>query len=292
MDCAVYHDHQLLFRYFEGTGERARAGNELYIIFSMTKMLTCTAALQLLEHGKYRLDDPISMYMPEFGHMQVTDTNFDTEASAKIAAGQVVDESGNVIGVGIAKNPITVRHLFTMTAGFDYDLKAPPLQNALSEGKRTTGELVSALSQTVLGFDPGTRFRYSLCHDILGGLIEIWSGKRLGEYLQENVFAPLGVKDTFFDVPQDAQRLSRMMKLYIGYDRENPKHEPLDNWFNLTDTYESGCAGLTSCTRDYALFLDALACGGVGKTGARILSWESVLLMGTNQLQGKPLADF
>ncbi len=294
VDCMVYQNHELLFRFYESTadGREKMEGNELYIIYSMTKMLTCTAALQLWEQGKYGLDDPISMYLPEYARMQVTNGDFDVNAAAKITTGQTAGEAADAVGIGIAQNPITVRHLFTMGAGFDYDLQAPALKKALAEGKCTTREIVQALSQTVLGFEPGTRFRYSLCHDVLGALIEVWSGVRLGQYMKEHIFQPLGMENTFFGVPEEPEKLSRMMPLYWGYDREKPKKEPLENGYNITSEYESGGAGLTSCTEDYALFLDALACGGVSKDGVEILQADTVKLMATNQIHGRPLEDF
>ncbi len=294
VDCMVYQNHEPCFRYFEGSTESMQPmeGNELYIIYSMTKMLTCTAALQLTEQGKFSLDDPISLYLPEFAEMQVSREDFDVEAAAKITTGQAAGETGTAVSTGAAKTPITVRHLFSMAAGLDYDLQAPAVKQTIAKGKGTTREVVRALSETVLGFEPGTRFRYSLCHDVLGALIEIWSGQSLGAYMEQHLFTPLGMRDTFFDVPRDTQRLSRMMPLYWGYDRQNPKKEPLQNGFNITPQYESGGAGLTSCTADYALFLDALACGGVGKTGARILTEASVQLMATNQMRGRQIQDF
>ncbi len=294
VDCLVYKDHELCFRHFEGMADvqagRELRGDELYIIYSMTKMLTCTAALQLLEQGKYCLDDPIARYLPEFENMQVSGTEFDLDAAAKITTGQALGETGAVRGDYPAEQPITVRHLFTMAAGFDYNLQ--PMQQALQGGSRTTRALVSALSRTVLGFEPGTRFRYSLCHDILGVLVEVWSGLTLGQYMQRSIFTPLGMKDTFFGVPTRGERLSRMAALYSDYDKAKPQKLPLENGFQVSPEYESGGAGLVSCPEDYALFLDAMACGGVGRNGVRILSEESVKLMGSNHLKGRQLDDF
>ncbi len=296
VDCIVYRNHEILFRYFSGMSDiengKAVKGNELYIIFSMTKMLTCVSALQLLEKGLYTLDDPVSKYLPEFEKMRIADVEFDVTAAAKIASGESFGESTMLGENGYAKNPITVRHLLTMGAGLDYNLMSAPIMDALKEGKKTTQEFVNAISDTVLGFEPGTRFRYSLCHDVLGALIEVWSGQKLGDYMKEHLWEPLGMRNTFFGVPQDQERLSRVAARYIYDENRMPKRLPLECVFNFTQDYQSGGAGLISCTEDYALFLDALACGGVGKTGERILNTETVKLMGTNQLSGKPLEDF
>ncbi len=279
IDCILYKDHEMLFRYYTGMSDiennKKMNGNELYFIFSMTKMLTCTSALQLYEKGKFLMTDPISKYMPEFETMKVKSDDSDT-------------------GYVTAKNPITVKDLFTMSAGFDYDLNAPYFKKAIAENKTSTRELVGALSEAVLGFEPGTNFRYSLCHDVLGALIEIWSGIKLGEYMKENLFEPLGMKETFFGLPKNEEQLSKMAARYT-FDRNKsdlPLRLQLLCLYNLSDEYQSGGAGLVSCAEDYSLFLDAIACGGVAKNGNRILSPATVELMGMNHLKGKQLAEF
>ncbi len=295
VDCIVCKDHEVIYRYFTGKSDieadKDVKGDEIYIIFSMTKMLTCTAALQLYEKGKYIMSDPISKYLPEFEKMKITADALDTEAALKVASGSSMGEAVENSHDGYAKNPITVRDLFTMSAGLDYDLQAEGIKAALAEGKTSTRDLVGAMSKTILGFEPGTRYRYSLCHDVLGALVEIWSGMSLGEYMTENIFRPLGMKNTFFGVPTDEERLSRMAARYTFADGK-PERLPLECVYNLSPDYESGGAGLCSTTEDYALFLDAMACGGMGKSGNRILSSETVKLMQTDHLTGERCADF
>lgn len=296
VDCVVYKEHEPIFRYYTGMRDIENKipmdGNELYFIFSMTKMLTCTCALQLLEKGKYLLSDPVSMYLPEYGKMKITSDVLNNETARKIEAGEMIGGGTEVKNDGYAKNPITVRDLFTMTAGLDYDLESESIKKALSEGRTSTRELVRAISETVLGFEPGTRFRYSLCHDVLGALIEVWSGQKLGEYMKENIFDKLGMANTFFGKPKDEAKLSRMPARYTYDEDRMPKRLSLDCEYNLSEEYESGGAGLTSCTEDYILYLDAMANGGVGRTGKRILSECSVELMRTNHLSGDALKDF
>lgn len=296
VDCIVYKEHEQVFRYFTGMSDiengKKMDGSELYLIFSMTKMLTCTSALQLYEQGRFLMSDPVSMYLPEFEKMRITGDELDIGAAAKIASGSSMGENVKNSESGYAKNPITIHDLFTMSAGLDYNLSAEGIKKALAEGKVSTRELVRAISETVLGFEPGTRYRYSLCHDVLGGLIEVLSGKKLGDYMQENLFEPLGMKNTFFGVPKDESKLSKMAARYTYDENRQPKRLPLECAYNLSDEYQSGGAGLTSCTEDYALFLDALANGGVGKNGNRILSDKTVELMGTDHLDGKRSEDF
>ncbi len=294
VDVLVYRNHELLFRYFTGVMDVEDGGelhgDEQYFIYSMTKMITCCCALQLLEQGKYNLDDHIAKWLPEFGKMKITAEALNTENAAKIASGQTAGEVVDVQDDGYAKTPITVKHLFTMAAGLDYAIYDDVMKKAAVEGKTTTQELVRAMADKTLGFEPGTRFRYSLCHDVLGALIEIWSGDTLGNYMRKNIFEPLGMKNTFFGVAED---LSKMPSLYSNYG--NPptfKKDILRCVYNLSTNYESGGAGLTSTTEDYALFLDMVACGGVGKTGNRILKEETVKMWGTNQVSGAAADDF
>lgn len=305
VDCIVYKEHEPIFRYYTGMrdieNKIAMNGKELYYIFSMTKMLTCTCALQLFEKGKFCMDDPLSKHLPEFSKMKITHSNLDNNESLKVSTGLSVGECTGNNSDGFAINTITIKNLFTMTAGLDYNVNAQYLKKAISEGKVHTLELVKELSNTVLGFEPGTRFKYSLCHDVLGGLIEVWSGMKFGDYMKKNLLEPLGMNNTFFGVPKDEDTISKMAALYTfesedsNYDSDGeriPKREPLENYFNLTDKYESGGAGLISSAEDYAIFLDALANGGVGANGNRILKSSTVELMKTNQLTGKALEDF
>lgn len=293
IDVLVYRNHELLYRYFTGVMDIENGGelhgDEQYFIYSMTKMITCCCALHQLEQGKYNLDDPISKWLPEFSKMKITSDALNTENAAKIASGQSAGENIDVANDGYAKTPITVKHLFTMTAGLDYALFDEVMTKAKDEGKTTTQELVRAMAGKTLGFEPGSRFRYSLCHDVLGALVEIWSGETLGNYMRKNIFEPLGMKNTFFGIPQD---ISKMPTLYSEYVGQPFKKEAFKCVYNISPNYESGGAGLTSTTEDYALFLDMVACGGVGKTGARILKEETVKLWGTNHVSGAAADDF
>ena len=185
VDCMVYKDHEVIFRYFTGMSDiennKKMEGNELYLIFSMTKMLTCTAALQLFEKGKYLMTDQLSKYLPEFGKMKISTDEINMEDAAKITTGGGFGEIVKTDRAGYAKKQITIKDLFTMGAGLDYELNDDAITSAINEGKTSTRELVGAMSEKSLGFEPGTRFRYSLCHDVLGALIEVWSGDKLGE---------------------------------------------------------------------------------------------------------------
>ncbi len=296
VDCIVYKNHEMIYRQFLGKTDIEKdiniKGDEIYFIFSMTKMITCTAALQLYEKGAYSLDEPVSKYLPEFSKMKVAASFSDSENSLRIASGKHTDYTEAMADWTYAKNQITVMDLFTMSAGLDYNLEADYIKEALAFGKTSSRELVSSFSKAVLGFEPGTRFMYSLCHDVLGVLVEIWSGKSLGDYMEENIFKPLGMKNTFFGVPKDEKRLSKMAARYSIDENGNREKMPLECVFNLSGDYQSGGAGLCSTTEDYALFLDALACGGMGKSGNRILAEDTVRLMAADHLTGERYEDF
>lgn len=296
VDCIVCKNHKEIFRYYTGYRDIEKSikvdGSELYIIYSMTKMITVTCALQLMEHGKFKLSDRIDKWLPEFSKMKIACSELNQENAKKITTGASATEQGEEQYNGYAKTPITVEHLLTMGAGLDYATKDKVLTSAIQSGKKTTLELVRAMADKTLGFEPGTRFRYSLCHDVLGGLIEIWSGKTLNEYLQENLCKPLGLKNTFFGLPKDSERLSKMATRYEYDQNHKPRRLPLENGYILTEEYQSGGAGLVSTAEDYATFLDALACGGVAKTGNRILQAQTIELMKTNHMKGEQVNDF
>lgn len=296
VDCIITIDHTQVFRYFTGYANKELGrkvnGSELYLIFSMTKMLTCTSALQLYEQGKFQLNDPICKYLPDFTTMTLTEQAMDTNAGVKVATGHSIGEHTNVTRDKTAKNPITVKDLLTMTAGLDYDLFAPEIRKYIETGKSSTMELVSAMAKTVLGFEPGTRFRYSLCHDVLGALIEKWSGMLLGDYMHKYIFKPLGMTDSFFGIPKEDKKFKSLSQLYRFDKDRNVAPVDLTNPYNLTELYQSGGAGLTSTTADYAVFLDALACDGTSQNGYQLLKPSSVELMSQNHLSGQALDDF
>lgn len=292
VNCIVCKDGKEIFKFIKGykdiESKEPLKGDELYYIFSMTKMLTCTCALQLYEKGAYKMDDCLYKYLPEFKNMKIREVPFDAELSIAVASGK---ESWENISAKpsdeFAKNPIRIIDLFTMSAGLDYDLNTEKILECINSGKDSTRELVGAMSNTVLRFEPGTGYTYSLCHDVLGALIEIWSGKSFGEYLKENITDVLGMENTFFGNHVKNEQKSRFVSMYRFDQDGNPEKKPLECEFILSKNYESGGAGLVSTAYDYSLFLDAIANGGMGRNGKRILKEETVALMGKNHLDEK-----
>jgi len=277
IECIVYQDHQEIFRhkagYMDLEHKTPLADRALYNIYSATKMITCVAALQLVEQGRLLLNDPLHKYLPEYEHVQV--------------------KHGTYVIVP-AKTQIKVADLFNMTAGLSYESDSPQLKQLREEtgGDYTTRQFAAALAKEPLLFEPGEGWNYSFCHDVLGALIEVIAGKTFGEYLEENIFAPLGMHDSGFCVP--AEKQDRIAPQYM-YDPVNKVSNPIPKT-SLAHTpagrFEGGGGGLVMPADDYILFADALACGGIGKNGARILSGPMLALMGKNQLKGKQMEDY
>ncbi len=259
---SIRRDHEEIFRYVCGVKERGShehmTGNEHFYIFSCTKPITMTAAMQLVERGMIKLDTPIAEIFPEFADVKV-------------------NENGTLVPV---REPITVRHLMTMSAGFDYGIHAAIKDAGFDIESVTTRQFATAAAKRALRSHPGEQFRYSMCHDIMGAVIEAVSGERFGAYLKKNIFDPLGMTNTGFDrnVPCLAGQYSCVSD--DGKLADIGKDHP----FNFNSSFESGGAGLVSTLDDYALFADALACEGVDKTGERIITKASIDAMRENQM--------
>ena len=264
-DIKIMRGHEMLLRYTSGTRDYEHTEpvrlDDMYLLFSCTKPITCAAAMRLVEEGFMDLDDPVCKYLPEFKDAFLLKDGKPTPV----------------------QNTMTIRHLFTMSAGLDYGLRAQPIQDVISANPNAgTVDIVKAFIRSPLQFEPGSKFLYSLCHDVLAAVVEVVSGKRFSEYLQETIFEPLGMKDTTFHItPEQKERLAAV---YIAPKDQGcqPYHQDCD--FKLTDRYESGGAGLYSTVDDYSLFADAMANGGVGATGKQILKPEIIDLMRTEQL--------
>ena len=281
--CAVYYRHQPVYQHCHGWANveerRPMAPDTLFHLFSASKAATVTAGLQLMDAGKFSLDDPLSEYLPEFAHPTVRVTNPDGTEE-----------------IVLAKNPILVRHLFSMQAGLSYNNNTPEVA-AVKEatgGRCPTREVVRAIAKTPLLFEPGTHFKYSMCHDVLGGLIEEVSGQKFGEYLQEHIFAPLGMTDTYFYLPEE--KMSRLAPEYHDYDFATGKARAvvLHNGMNMGmgPEYESGGGGLTTSLQDYILLVETLANRGLSPNGVRILRPETVELLRQDQTDDISRRDF
>ena len=261
-ELAVCRGHKVLFHECAGFSDAARLRPatpfDRYLLCSCTKPVTAVAAMQCLERGLIALDDPVEKYLPHWANVRVRDG--ETLRAPRTAP--------------------TVRHLLTMTAGLDYNLNRPWLAD-FSEG--SAREIADRLGGDPLDFDPGARFQYSLCHDVLGGVIEAASGMTLRDFMRRNIFEPLGMTRTDF---QTGSRPNPHLAALYEFDPSSRRLAPRSGQseFAFLPNFFSGGSGLTSCVEDYLLFADALACGGVGADGSRILRPETIDLMRTEQL--------
>ena len=245
--------------------------NDLYWVCSISKVTTCVAAMQLVEKGILKLDDPVGKYLPAFSELYVRSKDKKT--------------------VTPAENTLTVEHLFTMTGGFGYDINSEALKAVRADPNASTQEVVNALAKEALNFEPGTHFRYSLCHDILAAVVEVASGMLFRDYLKKFLFDPLGMKDTGFHLPAElADRMTTMYDYTHGVSTSRPIE--CKNKYCLTDNYDSGGAGLYTSPADQIKLLTALANGGKAPDGTQILSPETIAMMGENRLCDAARADF
>ena len=268
IDVRIRKDHEEIYRYLKGDADPingVKAGDDTkYLVFSMTKIQTMTALMQLVEAGKISLEDDVAKYLPAYGKLTMKTPD------------------GGTAPCG----PMLIKHLVSMQSGLNYDLERPGIVRVLKEyGKNaTTRQIVDSFVETPLEFAPGTHFFYSLSHDVIAAVIEVVSGMRYGEYLKKNIWEPLGMKDTSFAKPMNDND-PLLARQYI-WDDPSQKIIPMDSscCYQFSDAYESGGAGLMSTSRDYSLLADALACGGTGSSGQRILSPESINVIRTDLL--------
>ena len=262
----VRQGHDIVLRHFMGYADAEKkvklCDDHLYWLFSCTKVITCLAAVRLVEEGRIGLEDTLDKYLPEFASMKVKTPD----------------------GVADAKNKIRIIDIFTMSAGFTYDFVSPDFMEARENKKISTRELISVLARRPLEFEPGTNYRYSLCHDVLAAVIEVASGMRFGEYLDEIMFTPLGIKNMGFHLSSEDEK---RMTVQYSYDSIFNKAKPMEPYNNycLSDNYESGGAGLYSNLSDYSKIIDAVANGGVAENGYRLLKEETVAMLGVNRLK-------
>lgn len=238
------------------------ANNKYFYLFSATKPVTCTGALRLIERGKLALEDTVGRYIPEFANVRVM-------------------KNGSLVP---AERKMTIKDLFTMCGGLNYDLNMPSiLEEKKKNPNASTLDLVRALAKEPLSFEPSTQFQYSLCHDVLAGVVEIVSGMSFGEYQKKNIFEPLGMTDTGFTVTDKI--LAQMYPQYRWDEEQGVIGEiPKVCEYIMTPRYESGGAGLISTADDYIKFADTMGNYGVSADGYVLLKKETIDLMRTNSV--------
>lgn len=250
-------------------GETAMGADDAFALFSTTKAITATAALQLVEDGKLDLDAPASEYAPDIGKLQVIEG---------------FDDAGEPI-LRAPKRPVTTKHLLLHTGGFGYDFFSETY-NRLAEEKGQPSVITASKASlmTPLQFDPGDKWEYGSNIDWVGQVVEGITGKRLGEVFQTRIFDPLGVENMTFEL-NDGLR-ARLAGMHAR--GEDGSLTPME--FELTDTPEihMGGHGLYGTVGDYMKFIRMWLNDGMGPNG-RVLKPETVAMAEKNHLGEKKI---
>lgn len=264
--------------YYEAFGNRGADDqskmkkDDLFRIYSMTKPITAVAAMQLYEEGKFHLNDPVTKFIPEFENIKV------------------LNDKGVVVS---SEEKMTMQQLLTHTAGFSYGFNPNDMvDQKYGEAKlwesKDLDDFTEKIAALPLKFEPGTKWHYSIAVDLTGLIVERLSGKSLEDYFQDHIFNPLGMKDTFFEVPKN--KSDRFLpNHYFDASTKSPKTLPIDPNSAMSN-YEkvslySGGGGLVSTAMDYMIFTECLRNGGI-YNGKRILGPKTVQFMTKNHLEG------
>ncbi|HWI84105.1 serine hydrolase domain-containing protein [Ramlibacter sp.] len=258
---------------FETLGQLdAQAGtpmreDAIFRIYSMTKPLVSLAALMLAEEGRLQLTDPVARYLPEFGRQRVA------------------VEEGGAVRLEPVRQLATVHDLLRHTAGLTYEfLGDSPVQQQYRAAKvgrlsQTNAEFSRTLAALPLAHQPGSRWEYSRATDVLGALLEVVSGQRLGQLLRERILAPLGMTDTAFSVPREHwHRIAEP----LAQDPDTGEAVTLLDG-RAAPAFESGGGGLMSTAHDYIRFLQLLRQRGQFE-GTRLVSRKTVEWMTADHL--------
>lgn len=284
--CAVAQDGEILYEGYYGYADlekgRPITPDSVYRQFSMTKVVVCTAAMMLFERGRFLMNDPIYEYFPEW-----KDT-------------MVAEETGDgAVLIRPVRSPIRVKDCFSMAMGIGYggdDYTHRVMEQVRTNLAKTVGDYtlrqdICAMAQVPVRFDPGTHFLYGFGHELVAGLIEVVSGKRVSEFLQEEIFDPLEMKSTGYRYFGDTRE--RMVTPYRMQEDGSrvPTTAMFDERHEPDAKYEAGGAGLFSTVRDYLTFSQMLACGGTWR-GQQIIGRKTIDLMRSNLMNEQQLKDF
>lgn len=249
--------------------------DSLFRIYSMTKPVTGVALMMLHEQGLWEFDDPVSKHAPELAGLQIMSS---------------YDEDGNMELVSPTREP-TMRELLNHSAGYGYGLSGnDPVNTAFRDlgvlASEDLDDLIAKVSEIPLLFEPGERWSYSISVDIQGYIVQRLSGMRFGDFLEQNIFAPLAMSDTrFFVKAEDVDRFAEVHNWDSERNRlvQRPHRSDRPSYLD-PERLESGGGGLVSSTHDYARFLQMLVNEGELE-GERLLTPESIRIMRTNSLR-------
>jgi methyl acetate hydrolase len=246
------------------SGDDAMTADSVFWIASMTKAITAAGAMQLVEQGKLSLEAPIGTVLPDLATPQVLE-GFDAKGEPKLRP---------------AKNPITLRHLMTHTAGFAYDMWNGDMVTYLEKtGTPAITTCQNAALKTPLMTDPGTRWEYGTNIDFVGKAVEAASGRRLDAYLHGHLFTPLGMSDTGFRIGEPQRE--RLVGMHSR--AEDGSLAPIPFELEQNPEFHMGGGGLYGTAGDYIKFTQMILNKGRGN-GNQVLKPETVALMGQNHI--------
>ncbi|MCL4160967.1 UNVERIFIED_CONTAM: hypothetical protein GTU68_022708 [Idotea baltica] len=265
--------YQNAYGYRDMVTESPMKLDHIFRIYSMSKPITSTAIMMLWEKGKLQLNDPISKYLPEFKNMTVAVEN---------------EDQTEILETPKAKKSITIQDLLRHTSGLSYGLfgKQTAFRKTYSTAKISTNgvtsaEFVSNLAKLPLKGEPGEVWEYSFSTDVLGRIVEVISGERLGDFMQKNILEPLGMKDTGFYMPKE-----KMNRVAQGYDYFTKKHPSYLLKAGEKPSMDSGGGGMLSTLSDYGKFSQMILNKGEFN-GVRLLGRKTVEYMTANHLSEK-----
>jgi CubicO group peptidase (beta-lactamase class C family) len=302
--CAVMINDELVYEKYMGYADletnRMIAPDTVFRIYSMTKLFTVTAAMQLYEQGKFDILDPVAKYLPEFSDVKMYTTS----------------DSGVRTAVPL-KRPLRILDLLTCTGGFTYftekkgssgSSNASAVLTASTQTAIDLAEIMfelemeypgktfsnrdftKAVSRIPLAFQPGSHWMYGMNFEVLGAVVEVLSGKTLDVCIEENICAPLGLKDTSFHLNPDMEE--RLCSYYNISDKANPvKFTNKDDYYQPQAKFVRGGGGMLSTLSEFMRFANTLQRGGTSPDGVRILGRKTVELMSSNHLGEAQIKD-
>ncbi len=289
---SVCRGEEILYENYLGSrdmaGKTPMGPDTLFRIHSITKAVSALCGMMEFERGAFLMDDPVSAYLPEYKELKLS-----------------VKQPDGTWTVEDSRTPMLMRHLFNMNVGF-YAHDGSPTETGLRDiheqmgGSKfqagySLGEEIRALAKVPMLFEPGSRWQYGYGISIMGAVVEVTSGLSLGRFMEEKVFAPLGMKDTGFRFrPGWRERMAEcVMHKRDGsvVKCESLLGDPLDSMYREEGAYEAPDAGLISSVRDIQTFSGMLACGGIWK-GEKIIGRKTLEMMRQNLLTADMLKEF
>jgi CubicO group peptidase (beta-lactamase class C family) len=276
--------NKVLYRDFAGyaniENKQPVGPDTIYKLYSMAKVVTSVALLRLYERGYFHMHQPIGDFLPNYKKQSV-----------------IVEYEDGKIELVPAKEPVTMKQLFTMTSGITSPGDDTAARKAMKEIQQKakgmlTKDFVNEVGKAPLAFHPGEQFMYGFSLDVLAGILEVITGKRFGDYLREEIFDPLGMKDAgYYLTSEQMERTAIIYRVEKGKLTPVPWDEIQSYPLTVRPQHESGGGGIFCTMADYSRFAQMLLNGGTLE-GERILGRKTIELMAQDHLTPKQQESF